>query len=471
MQSRQFRPIIVACLMLLVVGLVWIFMNKPDLAAASVYLRIGQSQSWRGDVAATPVHGIAYGPFRPGQSPDQQIFPTLAEVQADMPLLKTVANGVRTFGCVQLETVITATAEVGLPLVQGIWLSEDTTANQAELNCAVNASATHPHIQSLVVGNETILTGTLTIPQLCQYLADAKTQSGLPVTTAEPWSVWVAHPELVQCVDYVSVNLYAYWDGIAVENAAIYTAQRYAQVSALADGKVVLLSEVGWPSAGAVVGAAQPGNAEQAHFAADFLAWAKSNRVSWYWFEGMDEPWKCEKGRPAVECHWGLYAADRTPKLAQRLFTGSIVWLPVLAKQPTPTPTITPTVTPTPTAMPTATPTPTPPTVSCTITQPVSNSTVTTTGNCIITVVGTVYGATAGSYLDFSVHTNDWYAQDPRVSSPSPSGTWQAWPIYLGGQYPHNYHTILARLHNSNGTVVATCQVSGIVRGNSCWTP
>jgi len=428
---------------------------------------------------SNPVRGVAYGPFRPGQSPETQIFPSLADAEADMPLLKAIANGIRTYGCDHLETVITATAQANLPLAQGIWLNSDAAANQREIGCAVNQAAAHSHIQSLVVGNETILAGSLTVPQICQYLADVKTQSGLPVTTAEPWKVWIDHPDLIQCVDYLSVNLYAFWDGQDIEDAVSYTAARYTDVLALANGKPVILGEVGWPTAGTTRDRAIPGVAEQARFAAAFLAWAQQTGASWYWFEAFDETWKCDRDRPDVECHWGLYTAERTPKPARYDFGGSRMWLPLVARQPTPTatpaptptPTATQTQTPSPTPIPTATPTPTTEAPNCTITWPASNSAVNTTGNCVITVSGMARGAGPGGYLDFSIFTDKWYRQDPIVPAPHPDGVWQAYPIYLAGKSPYNNHQILGRLHNSGGTVVANCQVNGIVRSNSCSTP
>ena len=38
-----------------------------------------------------------------------------------------------------------------------------------------------------------------------------------PVSTAEPWHVWLAHPELAQAVDYITIHLLPYWEGLPVE--------------------------------------------------------------------------------------------------------------------------------------------------------------------------------------------------------------------------------------------------------------
>ncbi|MCX6032105.1 MAG: hypothetical protein NT169_22760 [Chloroflexi bacterium] len=166
----------------------------------------------------------------------------------------------------------------------------------------------------------------------------------------------------------------------------------------------------------------------------------------------------------------GLVRSGQSPD--EQVFPTLVrVWLPSLVHQLTPSATPTPTRTSTATPTPTPTRTPTTEAASCVITWPPSNATVTTTGNCVITISGAVRGATPGSYLDFSVYTNAWYRQDPTVRPPVPSGSWQARPIYLAGQGVYNRHSIRANLHDSSGAVVASCQVSGIVRSNGCSTP
>lgn len=158
-------------------------------------------------------------------------------------------------------------------------------------------------------------------------------------------------------------------------------------------------------------------------------------------------------------------AQDATPTSASP--SSSTLWLPAVVNDPT--------ATATPTPLPTATPlppTPTPtPAAACTITRPVSGATVSTSSNCVTSIAGSVQHTPRGAYLRFSVYTNTWYVQTPRVNAPSPSGTWQASPIYLAGQGIYNSHTIQAQVYNSGGVMIASCQVSGVSRSNSCATP
>jgi len=283
------------------------------------------------------LRGMAYGPFREGQSPELGIYPTLSEVQQDMSLLRLVANGIRIYGCQHLETVVTATQEISLPLALGAWLSGDSGADRAEIECAVGQAQANPHITSLVVGNESILRGELTVTQVCSYTQEVRERTGLLVTTAEPWHIWVDHPDLAACVDYLMIHIHPYWECQPIENAMAFVQEKVGLVTTQYPGKRVVIGETGWPTAGtgreAHCGPMPTVSPEQqVLFAGEFLSWAKQEGVDSYFFDAFDEPWKCESGRPEVECHWGIYDTDRVPKLARYLFVPHRVWLPIVLK-------------------------------------------------------------------------------------------------------------------------------------------
>jgi exo-beta-1,3-glucanase (GH17 family) len=283
------------------------------------------------------LRGLAYGPFREGQSPEWGIYPTLAEVRQDMPLLKLVANGIRIYGCQHSETVITATREVSLPLMLGAWLSGNPAADSIEIACAVSQAQANPHITSVVVGNESILSGQLTATQVCTYIQQVRNATGLPVTTAEPWHIWTSNPSLATCVDYLLVHIHPYWECQPIENAVAFVQEKYGLVKSQYPGKTVVIGETGWPTAGTGRESycdpmPTPSPEQQSLFAANFLNWAAQNDVDFYYFEAFDEPWKCEGGRPEVECHWGVYDTNRAPKPAQRWFIPYQLWLPIVLK-------------------------------------------------------------------------------------------------------------------------------------------
>ena len=66
-----------------------------------------------------------------------------------------------------------------------------------------------------------------------------------------------SHPELAEHVDFITVHLLPYWEGVHVEQAIDYLALRMEQLEA--DGfpdKRIVIGEVGWPSDGRTRGSA-----------------------------------------------------------------------------------------------------------------------------------------------------------------------------------------------------------------------
>ncbi len=51
------------------------------------------------------------------------------------------------------------------------------------------------------------------------YIKQMRRKVNVPISTAEPWHVWLKHPELANSVDYITVHLLPYWEGVPVEDA------------------------------------------------------------------------------------------------------------------------------------------------------------------------------------------------------------------------------------------------------------
>ena len=54
----------------------------------------------------------------------------------------------------------------------------------------------------------------------------------------------------------------------------------------------------------------------QQRYYEELMDWAEKEQVLVYYFEAFDENWKGSSDPLEPEKHWGLYRADRTPKLA-----------------------------------------------------------------------------------------------------------------------------------------------------------
>ncbi len=100
----------------------------------------------------------------------------------------------------------------------------------------------------MLVGNEVLLRDDLTAPQLIAYIQEVKAGVHVPVSTAEPWHVWLKHPELAASVDYITIHLLPYWEGLPIRTRCAYIMDKLDQVQRAYPDKHIVIGEVGWPS-------------------------------------------------------------------------------------------------------------------------------------------------------------------------------------------------------------------------------
>ncbi len=262
--------------------------------------------------------GVEYGPFRDSQSPDLGIFPTLAQMQADMPLLKRMGNVIRTYSVINnFDQIIGLAKQAGLKVIPTAWIGSNVNdaANHAEIAKLISITPQSDNIPFVIVGSEAILRGDKTPAQMIAYINQVKQAVSLPVTTSEPWHIWRDHPDLGNAAGIICINVFPYWETQAqpIENAVSFVVARYKEIKSAFPGKKVVITETGWPSAGEVRGAAVPSVANQRRFWQEFLLRAEEEKIDFLAFAAFDEAWKRNSGREA-EAHWGLYTSARQPK-------------------------------------------------------------------------------------------------------------------------------------------------------------
>ncbi len=258
------------------------------------------------------IRGVAYSPFRDCQNPHWGPFPSAEEVYEDLLLVRHMGNAIRTYSSVGVQGQIPAMAqELGLRVTAGAWLGPDKESNEAEIEAVINLVQQDVGIESVIVGNEVLLRGDLTEEELIAYIERVKTAVDVPVTSAETIGHLTSHPQLIEAVDYVLVHIYAYWDGVPIENAAQYTLNMVQLTQEIAQGKPVIIGETGWPSNGPVNGSAVPGIANEQRFWREFLTLAQQEGIELFAFAAFDELWKTEGG---VGPYWGLFDSQRHNK-------------------------------------------------------------------------------------------------------------------------------------------------------------
>lgn len=286
----------------------WAYLNRPE-----------QEPVW-----PSRIMGFSFAPMREWNNPLIQNFPTADEISEDIKLLSDKAHAIRTY---TMEDIHARIPELALPyhvnVTLGAWIDTRIERNEMEMERLLEVAAASKNVVRVIVGNESVLRGE-PIEQLTAYLDRARRALEIPVSTAEPWHVWIKHPELADHVDFITIHMLPYWEGIGVDEAVDYIDERVEEVKKLFPDKPILIGEVGWPSVGRTRRSAVASEANQAAFLRRFLANAEKKKYTYYIMEAFDQPWK-RAVEGAVGAYWGVYNADRKAKFS---FTQPIVPIP-----------------------------------------------------------------------------------------------------------------------------------------------
>lgn len=298
---------------------VLVFILLVDVAGWYAFNRPQKAPSW-----GRTIDGVAYAPFRDGQSPNGK-HPTKAEVAADMAVLAKHVRQIRTYSSTDGSQYVPAlAAQYGMHVMAGAWIDGRRENNEKEIAGVIAEARNNPDVTRILVGNESILRGDISVGDLINYIRRVRTQVKVPVSTAEPWHVWLAHPELGREVDFIAIHILPYWEGLPASQAVDYVLDRYQQVKDAFPTKPVVITEVGWPSDGRMRRDAVPSLTNEGRFIRDFLNAANRRGLDYFLEEAFDQPWK--RGiEGSVGSYWGVWNADRQLKFP---LTGPLVPVP-----------------------------------------------------------------------------------------------------------------------------------------------
>lgn len=259
------------------------------------------------------VNGFAYSGYQEDQSPLKQQYPSTAELASDLKLLSSYTGRIRTYGSLENPEVVALAHNLDLEVTAGAWISGDRIANEREITALQAKLAFYPNIERVIIGNESLLRNDLEVDELIDYLDQVRATSKVPVSTAEPWHVWLKYPELVKHVDYITVHLLPYHEGVPVDKAVDYALERYQQLMDTFPRKRIVIGEIGWPSSGPAIGAAVASQVNQARFVREFLAKTAYGNYDYYLMEAFDQPWKVDLEGWAG-AYWGMFDGGRHEK-------------------------------------------------------------------------------------------------------------------------------------------------------------
>ncbi len=272
------------------------------------------------------IKGFSFSPMRGEQTPLQEDYPGIDQIDEDLALLSGDAYAIRTYSVASILAEIPRLAGAhSLNVALGAWINTDAEANDKEIAKLISVyRENHRSVVRVIVGNEAILRGVQRPRQMIAHLDRVRKMVWAPVSLAEPWHIWLKHPELVDHVDYIAVHLLPYWEGIPVDQAVDYVVSRYQELQQAYPQKPIVITEVGWPSNGRTRLGAVASQVNQAKFLRRFLAMAERNKYNYYIIEAFDQLWKRELEGEAGT-YWGVYNDRREPKFA---FTSPVIRIP-----------------------------------------------------------------------------------------------------------------------------------------------
>jgi exo-beta-1,3-glucanase (GH17 family) len=266
------------------------------------------------------VECVSYAPFRAEQTPLELGMQVSAEqIADDLKRLAEITGCIRTYSVDNgLDQVPALAQKAGLKVIHGIWLSGNRLKNRLQIDTSLALIKQFPDvIIAVVVGNETLLRGEITVSDLAATIRSVKAQVGaLPVTYADVWEYWLRYREISEAVDFITIHILPYWEDfpVSASHAATHVDSIRKQLAVAFPNKEILIGETGWPSEGRMREGALPSRTNQARVVSDILALATVEKFRVNLMEAYDQPWKRQL-EGTVGGYWGLMdAVTRTPK-------------------------------------------------------------------------------------------------------------------------------------------------------------
>jgi exo-beta-1,3-glucanase (GH17 family) len=317
---------------------------RPDdgksIAAALAHfaltaLAIGAAWWWLGAPVRLPpsplanggkLYCVSYGPFRDGQDPlVEGTYVAPQQIDDDLTLLSHYTDCVRTYSIDNGQDQVAAIAQRhGMKVLQGILLSPKPDVNRRQIATVITLAKKYPDvIRAIVVGNEVLLRGDMSVTDLEAILREVKAQVSQPVTYADVWEYWLRYSDLQNFVDFVTIHILPYWEDfpLPASLAAAHVDDIRRKIAAAIPNKEIVVGEVGWPSEGRMREGALPSPANQARVIEETVALAQRENFRLNVIEAFDQSWKRQL-EGATGGYWGIF--DRATAAPKFSFDGNV---------------------------------------------------------------------------------------------------------------------------------------------------
>ena len=293
-------------------------------------------------------NAICYSGYRDGQSPGEKIYPSHQEIREDLLILRKHWRLLRLYDCSPHgERVLEVIRAEGMDfqVMLGAYLGAEMnnfgcpwgatfTEEQLESNQRENRDELERLIKladqystivfSVAVGNEATVDWTdhfVPVARMIEYVRLVKQRVVQPITFCENYVPW-QHKlrDLVGELDFISLHTYPVWEYKQIHEALAYTKENVESVARLYPDKPLVITEAGWAtnSNGRGIQPEHSSQELQAIYYRDLMGWTREAEILCFVFEAFDEPWKGSPDPMEPEKHWGLFTADRRPKLVMQ---------------------------------------------------------------------------------------------------------------------------------------------------------
>ncbi|WEW60600.1 Cell surface mannoprotein mp65 [Emydomyces testavorans] len=251
--------------------------------------------------------GICYSPYTAAGTCKPQ-----NEIDSDLARLKKYST-IRSYGvdCNQVSMILSAAKQNGLKLFAGIY---DLNNLDGDLQIVIR-SAKHSwsDIAAIAIGNELVLKVRNSPDQVVDAIHKARgilRSAGYhgPVVTVDTSGVLIQHPQLCHASDFCAANAHAFFSSsTSAHDAGHFTRKQADMVSAAAGGKMTVIVEAGWPSAGRSNGKAVPTDQNQEIAVRSLRDSFKDRDGHLFLFSAFNDKWKKDfDGSFGAEQFWGI---------------------------------------------------------------------------------------------------------------------------------------------------------------------
>src|SRR5580693_569500 len=170
---KLFSGILVAAIFAVVTFGLWAYMNRPE-----------SEPPW-----PSHIQGVAFSPFAEDQNPfGSKDVPPLEQIDSDLKLLENKTLAVRTYSVLgSLGKIPELASKHNISVALGIQLSKDEAETEEEMRTGIALAHEHRNIVRVMVGNEDLLRGDMSVEQLSVYLDRARRSIRQPVGYADTW--------------------------------------------------------------------------------------------------------------------------------------------------------------------------------------------------------------------------------------------------------------------------------------------